>query len=275
MARPALGVGWLISVGNSRAKDMYKGFDLSGKVAALTGSTAGMGFAIARGLAQCGAKIVVSSNAQEDTDQAVHALLNEGFDVAGVRCDITDRRDIGQFGVEAKRAFGKVDILFCNAVGPVPVGPVQDVDLDALDKLLISTVSNNLVLARQFLPEMAERRYGSIVMMSSIASQRPSGILGGYGAAKAALNGIVRSIAVEWGASNVRANAIAPSFVRTAFSKDFWSDPQREKALIARTPAGRIAEVEEVVGAAILLASPAGAYISGQVLLIDGARSVT
>jgi len=200
---------------------MYKGFDLSDKVAALTGSTAGMGFAIARGLAQCGAKIVVSSNAQEDTDQAAHALSKEGFDVAGVRCDITDRRDIGQFGAEAKRAFGKVDILFCVAVGPVSVGPVHEADLDALDNLLISTVSSNLALARQFLPEMAERRYGSIVMMSSIASQRASPLLGGYGAAKAALNGIVRSIAVEWGASNVRANAIAPSMVRTAFSKDF------------------------------------------------------
>jgi NAD(P)-dependent dehydrogenase (short-subunit alcohol dehydrogenase family) len=218
---------------------------------------------------------VVSSNAQEDTDQAAHALSKEGFDVAGVRCDITDRRDIVRFGTGAKRAFGKVDILFCVAVGPVPVGPLQEVDLDALDNLLISTVSNNLALARQFLPEMAERRYGSIVVMSSIASQRPSTILGGYGAAKAALNGIVRSIAVEWGASNVRANAIAPSFVRTAFSKDFWGDPEKEKALVARTPAGRIAEAEEVVGAAILLASPAGAYISGQVLLIDGARSVT
>src|SRR5258708_10682668 len=164
---------------------MYKGFDLSDKVAALTGSTAGMGFAIARGLAQCGAKIVVSSSAQEGTDQAVHGLLNEGFDVAGVRCDITDRRDIGQFGAEAKRAFGKVDILFCNAVGPVPVGPVQDVDLDALDKLLISTVSNNLVLARQFLPEMAERRYGRIVMMPTIRPQRPSGTWAGTGAATA------------------------------------------------------------------------------------------
>jgi NAD(P)-dependent dehydrogenase (short-subunit alcohol dehydrogenase family) len=168
-----------------------------------------------------GAKIVVSSNTQEDTDQAADALSKEGFDVAGVRCDITDRRDIGQFGAEAKRAFGKVDILFCVAVGSVSVGPVHEAELDALDNLLISTVSNNLALARQFLLEMAERRYGSIVMMSSIASQRVSPLLGGYGAAKAALNGIVRSIAVEWGASNVRANAIAPSMVRTAFSKDF------------------------------------------------------
>ena len=254
---------------------MYQGFDLSGKVAALTGSTAGMGLAIARGLAQCGAKIVISSHTQADTDQAAHALSNEGFDAAGVRCDVTDKGDIGRFGMEAKRAFGKVDIFFGVAVGPVPIGPLHEIEQDVLDRLLISTVSNNLALARQFLPEMAERRYGSIVMMSSIASQRASTMLGAYGAAKAALNGVVRSIAVEWGASNIRANAIAPSFVRTAFSKDFWSDPEREKAAAARTPAGRIAEAEEVVGAAILLASPAGAYISGQVLLIDGARSIT
>jgi NAD(P)-dependent dehydrogenase (short-subunit alcohol dehydrogenase family) len=254
---------------------MYEGFDLSGKVAALTGSTTGMGLAIARGLAQCGAKIIVSNHRQDETDQAAHDLSKEGFDVAGVPCDVTDRQAIERFGKEARRAFGKVDVLFCSAIGPVPVGPAQDLDPDALDRLLISTVSNNLAFARQFLPQMAERRDGSIVMMSSIAAQRASPNLAGYGAAKAALNSIVRSLAVEWAASNVRANAIAPSFVRTAFSKDFWRDPEREKAAAARTPAGRIAEVEDIVGAAILLASPAGAYISGQVLLIDGARSVT
>jgi NAD(P)-dependent dehydrogenase (short-subunit alcohol dehydrogenase family) len=111
--------------------------------------------------------------------------------------------------------------------------------------------------------------------MSSIASFRANPTLGGYGAAKAALNGLVRSIAVEWGASNVRANAIAPSVVRTGFSKDLWEDPAREKAIISRIPAQRIAEPDDIVGAAILLASPAGAYISGQVLAIDGGRSIT
>ena len=103
---------------------------------------------------------------------------------------------------------------------------------------------------------------------------RASPLLGGYSAAKAALNGLVRSIAVEWGASNVRANAIAPSIVRTGFSKDIWGDPMREKAIISKIPAKRIAEADDIVGAAILLASPAGSYISGQVLLIDGGRSV-
>lgn len=254
---------------------MYKGFDLSNKVAVLTGSTAGMGLAIARGLAQCGAKVVVSSNTQEETDQGAQVLVEEDHTAKGVRWDIRSRTDIERFAAEAKRAFGRVDILFCLAAVPAPLGPVMDSDLAALDAMLLSTVSNNLALIRQFIPEMAERRDGSIVVMSSIASMRAAPLLGGYGAAKAALNGMVRSIAVEWGASNVRANAIAPSVVRTGFSKDLWSDPEREKRIISKIPAKRIAEADDIVGAAILLASPAGAYISGQVLLIDGGRSIT
>jgi dehydrogenase/reductase SDR family protein 4 len=253
---------------------MYKGFDLSGKVAVLTGSTAGMGFAIARGLAQCGAKVVVSSNTQEDTDDGAHRLASEGFDVKGVRCDITSRGDITRFGEQAKRAFGRADILFCLAAPSPPVGPTIELGDAQLDTMLMTMVTNNLVLIRQFIPEMAERRDGSIVVMSSNASMQGNPILGGYGASKAALNGIVRSIAVEFGASNVRVNALAPSLVRTAFSKILWSDPECEKAFISRIPAGRIAEVEDVVGPALLLASPAGAYVTGQVLLIDGGCSV-
>jgi dehydrogenase/reductase SDR family member 4 len=254
---------------------MYKGFDLSNKVAVLTGSTAGMGLAIARGLAQCGAKVVVSSNTQEETNHGAQLLEKEGHYAKGVRCDILSRNDIERFSEEAKRAFGRADILFCLAAVPAPLGPVMNSDLAALDSMLLSTVSNNLALIRRFIPDMAERRDGSIVVMSSIASMRANPILGGYGAAKAALNGIVRSIAVEWGASNVRANAIAPSVVRTGFSKDLLSDPEREKIVISKIPAKRIAEADDIVGAAILLASPAGAYISGQVLVIDGGRSIT
>jgi NAD(P)-dependent dehydrogenase (short-subunit alcohol dehydrogenase family) len=254
---------------------VYQGFDLSNKVAVLTGSTAGMGLAIARGLAQCGAKVVVSSHTQAETEQGAQVLVKEGHTAKGVRWDIRNRTEIERFAAEAKRAFGRVDILCCLAAVPAPLGPVMDSDLAALDAMLLSTVSNNLALIRQFIPEMAARRDGSIVVMSSIASMRAAPLLGGYGAAKAALNGMVRSIAVEWGAANVRANAIAPSVVRTGFSKDLWGDPEREKRIIANIPAQRIAEADDVVGAAILLASPAGAYISGQVLLIDGGRSMT
>lgn len=220
------------------------------------------------------AKIVVSSDIQQDTDQAAHKLAAEGYDARGVRCDILKHDDIAPFSNGAIRAYGRADILFCLAAAPAPIGRIVEIAPSSFDEMLISTISNNLALIRQFLPGMVERRNGSIVVMSSIASIRANPILGGYGASKAALNGLVRSLAVECGSSNIRVNALAPSIVRTAFSKDLWSDPAREKAIREKIPAKRIAEVEDIVGAAILLASPAGSYISGQVLRIDGARSV-
>ncbi|SFU00321.1 SDR family NAD(P)-dependent oxidoreductase [Paraburkholderia aspalathi] len=253
---------------------IYTGFDLSGRVAVLTGSTSGMGLAIARGFAQCGAKVVVSSNIQTDTDRAAQLLRDEGFEAKGVRCDVTNVEDINSFCDTSRRAFGRVDIVVCQAAGPAPVGAIADIHVDELDAWLLTTIRNNLILIRQFLPEMKEQRYGSVLVMSSIASLRASAALGAYGAAKAAMNSVVRSIAAEWGQWNIRANALAPSMVRTGFSQAFWTNPDSEKAIAAKSPANRLAEPEDIVGAAILLASPAGSYISGQTLLIDGGRSI-
>jgi NAD(P)-dependent dehydrogenase (short-subunit alcohol dehydrogenase family) len=248
----------------------YKGFDLSGRVAAITGSTSGMGLEIARGLAESGAKVVLSSNDAADTDRTSNALAREGYDVAGVPCDITNVDDAASFFDRSNAAFGAVDILMCLAAGPAPSGALASVTRTELD-LLFSVVTNNLLLVQRFLPSMAERRYGSIMFMTSIASIRSNPMLGAYGAGKAALNSLIRNIANEWGAYNVRANAIAPAMVRTAFSKSFWSD---EAKFAAKSPANRIAEPADIVGTAILLASPAGAYINGQTIVIDGGRSI-
>jgi dehydrogenase/reductase SDR family protein 4 len=225
--------------------------------------------------ARAAARLVVSSHLQDDTDEAARKLVAEGFDAKGVKCDIMNASDIAGFGERASEAFGKVDILFCLAAVPAPLGSLYNLSLDAFNEMLVTTVSANLALMRQFLPGMAERKDGSIVVMSSISSMRANPMLAGYGASKTALNGIIRSVATEWGAFNIRANALAPSVVRTNFSKEIWSDPEREKWMLAKIPARRIADPEDIVGAAILLASPAGSYISGQVLLIDGARSIT
>jgi dehydrogenase/reductase SDR family member 4 len=167
-----------------------------------------------------------------------------------------------------------VDILFALASPLAPVGPLLEMTPEAFEQVLMGTIVANFALVRQFIPDMVERRDGSIVFMSSIAAERANPALAGYGAAKAALNSLVRNIAVEMGEFNVRANAMSPSIVRTGFSKDIWSDSGREQALLATIPARRIASVDDVVGAAVLLASPAGSYISGQTLLIDGGRSV-
>ncbi|WP_246392020.1 SDR family NAD(P)-dependent oxidoreductase [Paraburkholderia youngii] len=253
---------------------MFNRFDLTGKVAALTGSTGGMGFAIARGLAEHGARVIVSSNREEDVESAVAKLTASGLDVKGVRCDVLDLEEIKTFGDKARSAYGHVDILFCLTSPPPPSGPTTALDGSALGVFVDQTISGTLAVAQQFIPDMVRRKDGSIVFMSSIGSVRALPLLGGYGAAKAALNSLVRSLAVEVGPFNVRANAIAPSFVRTNFSRAVWNDPDRERAVIAKIPAGRMADPEDVVGAAVLLASPAGAFISGQTILIDGASSV-
>ncbi|ANB75899.1 hypothetical protein AYM40_26750 [Paraburkholderia phytofirmans OLGA172] len=251
----------------------FKGFDLTGKVAAITGSTSGIGLEIARGLAQSGAKIVVSSNDKDDTLGAVDRLKAEGFDVKGVTCDITKLSDAEGFFESATSAFGKVDILSLQAAGPAPQGSTADVTTDDIDRLF-SEVRNNVVLVRKFLPSMAERKYGSIILMSSISSLRANPVLGAYGAGKAALTSFIRSIAAEWGAHNIRANAIAPAMVRTGFSKALWNDPQTESRIAARAPLNRIAEPLDLAGLAILLASPAGEYITGQAILVDGGRTI-
>jgi NAD(P)-dependent dehydrogenase (short-subunit alcohol dehydrogenase family) len=251
----------------------YHGFDMTGKVAALTGSTSGIGLAIARGYAQCGAAVIVSSHDQDDTAATVALLRGEGFTVEGVKCDITAAGDVASFHDRCLQAFGRVDALTCLAAAPPPQGPIGAATIEEMDSAL-GTVRNNLLLIQKFLPGMAEQRYGSIVLMSSIASIRANPVLGLYGAAKAALNGIVRGIGSEWGAHNVRANAIAPSVVRTPFSAPLWDTPEMERKFAAKSPANRIADADDIVGAAILLSSPAGAYINGQTLLIDGGRSI-
>lgn len=254
---------------------MYSRFNLSGKVAVLTGSTAGMGLSIARGLAECGASVVVSSHLQDETEATAKAMRAQGYSAKGIKCDITNSDDIKAFGEKAIAAFGKVDILFCLAAEPTQIRPILEQSREELSRLFTSTVANNHAIVKQFIPGMVERKDGAIIMMSIIGSERASPGLTGYGASKAAVNSYVRSIAAEFGQYNIRANAIAPSIVRTPFSEEIWGDENRNKIMTDKVPLKRLAEPEDIVGPSILLASPAGSYISGQVILIDGGRSIT
>lgn len=252
---------------------MFEGFDLRGKTAVLTGATAGMGRALAVALLKHGARVVISSHSEEEMKQAVEELKQFGI-VTGVKCDVTDADDLGFF---AERVYGqieRVDSLYCFAAAKPPSGPIDSLNVEEFLSLLQHTVVGTFSLIRSFLPKMVERRDGSIVVMSSIASIRANSILGGYGASKAALNSIVRSIAAEYGQYNIRANAIAPSIVKTEFSKAIWENPELEKMMLAKIPVRRLADVEDIVGPALLLGSPAGRYINGQVILIDGGRSI-
>ncbi len=253
---------------------MTNPFDMTGRTALVTGSTAGMGLEIARGLHAVGARTIISSNDVDDVATAQKALAAEGIEVEGIVCDLRDAESARSLGERARSRFGRIDALVAHAGGHTPTGTLIETSEDDVALAFQSTVFHNLLIIQGFLPDMAEDGGGSVVLTTSIASVRANQMLGVYGATKAALGSIVRNVAAEWGEKGIRANAVAPATVRTKFSEVLWSDTSREHAAAGRTALGRIAEAHEVVGAVLLFASSAGSYITGQTLLVDGGRSI-
>lgn len=250
---------------------MNKLFDLTGKVAVVTASTKGMGLAIARALGSSGAKLVISGRSQESADAAAAQLRAEdGFEVVPLACDITDPDSVQRFAADALAAFGRVDALVLNAAGNPPFGSMLGQTADQFDETMAHGVRGSLVLALALAPQMIERKNGSIVFMSSRAAKRGTGLLGLYGMAKAAIDQLVRNLALELGPSNINVNSINPGAVRTDFSRVLWEDPEREKMTVSTIPMRRIAEPADVAGLAVLLVSEAGHYINGQNISVDG-----
>jgi NAD(P)-dependent dehydrogenase (short-subunit alcohol dehydrogenase family) len=249
-------------------------FDMTGRTVLVTGSTAGMGLAMAKGFFKCGARVVISSNDAEDVASTLSGAREAGMNMGGIVCDLYDLDSVASLATRASERFGTINTLVAHGGGWVTGGSVADTSAADFEKMLISGPVHALELIRHFLPLMAAAQGGSVVVTTSMASVEANTALGGYGAAKAALNSIVRNIAAEWGPRGIRANAIAPGIVRTAFSESIWGSEGAEETVAARIPLGRIAEPEDVVGAALLLGSPAGSYISGTTLLIDGGRHV-
>lgn len=254
---------------------MHQLFDMSNRVAVVTGSTKGMGLAIARALGAAGAKLVISSRSEKTAKATAEQLhQTEGIDAKGIGCDITNTDSVRRFAKEAQEAFGQVDALVLNAAGVPPFGSILDQGLNELDQTVSGYLSGNLLLINEILPQMIARKDGSILFTSSITAIRGSNLLGLYGMAKAANDQLVRSLVTETGASNVNVNSINPGAVRTDFSRVLWENPEREKAVASTIPLGRIGEPGDVAGLALLLVSQAGRYITGQSILVDGGRSV-
>ncbi len=249
-------------------------FDLSSRVAVVTGSSRGIGRAIAERLAEHGAKIIVSSRKREACEEVAAAIRARGGEAAVIPCHIGRKEELRTLVDGAIAEFGAIDILVCNAAVNPYHGPSVAIPDEAYERIMGANVRSNFWLCNMVLPGMAERGGGAVIVVSSIAGLRGTAGLGVYGLSKAADMQLVRNIAVEWGPRGVRANCIAPGLVRTDFARALWENPERERERARETPLLRIGEPDEIAGAAVFLAAPASSFMTGQTLVIDGGVTV-
>lgn len=242
-------------------------FSLDGQVAIVTGGTSGIGLASAEALAAHGARVVLSGLG--DADGIAAGLRERGLEVVGVEADLLHAEAPASLVRTALDRWGRLDTVLANA----GVG-LEDRDggsgLDALDRMFDLHVRSVLRLADAALPAIADAGGGLFLVMSSLSGLRGNKIIGGYGITKAANAQLARNIAVQWGPRGIRANALAPGVIATEFSAPITADPDAARIRLAKTPLGRFGTPEEVAGAVVWLASPAGAFVSGQTIVIDG-----
>ena len=249
-------------------------FDLTGKTAIITGSSRGIGRSIATQMALHGAKVVVSSRKVEAC-QIVADEINEACkDSEGgaivIPCNISDKTALQMLVDETKEQLGKIDILVCNAASNPFFGSMMDIPEEAFDKVMNNNIKSNHLLCQMVIPEMKERKDGSIIIVSSIGGLQASTVIGTYNISKAADIMLVKNLAAEFGPDNVRTNAIAPGLFKTDFARALWENPEILKQSTATSPLRRIGEPVEIGGAAVFLASNAGTFVNGHTLVIDG-----
>lgn len=249
-------------------------FDLTGKVAIVTGSSRGIGEAIAKRMAQHGAKVVVSSRkpeACEGVAKEINAEYGNGKEVATViACNIAEKNQLQELIDKTVAKWGKLDILVSNAAVNPYYGPSRDIPDDAFDKVMACNVRSNHWLCHMAAPHLAKQGGGSIIIISSIGGLRGSLQLGTYAISKAADIALARNIAREYGEQNIRANCILPGLIKTYFAKALWDNPETLARSTATSALKRIGEPDEIAGAAVFLASPAGAFTTGASIVIDG-----
>lgn len=245
-------------------------FDLSGKAAIVTGSTRGIGRAIAEALIAQGARVVVSSEDSADT-----ARVAEELGMPGLPCDVSDdkaQRSLVDFTVES---LGGIDILVCNAGITGRAGPFAGLDMDDYARVMAINLRAQVVLCNLALPRIAERGGGAAVLVASLSALRGNGRINAYALAKAGVAQLARNLAVEWGPQGVRVNAISPGFIATELSQPLLDDGAFMARRMAMTPLRRPGTPAEVAGAAAFLASPAGAFVTGHNLVVDGGTLIT
>ncbi|MBC2838130.1 SDR family NAD(P)-dependent oxidoreductase [Robiginitalea sp. SC105] len=245
-------------------------FGLNGKVAIVTGSSKGIGRSIALGLARQGARVVVSSRDQAAVDTVAEDFHGQGLEALAVACHVADAGQRENLVRKTLDAFGRIDILVNNAGINPAFGPLEGSEEAVFDKVMAVNTKAPWLLCNLVLPHLKKQGKGSIINVSSVGGIRPGTGLGLYCMSKAALIMLTKSQAREWGPYGIRANVLCPGLVRTKISEGLWSDEKTVKGYNRSVPLGRIAEPDEMAGAAVLLASDAGSYMTGGVYTADG-----
>jgi NAD(P)-dependent dehydrogenase (short-subunit alcohol dehydrogenase family) len=255
---------------------MSVSFDLSGKAAVVTGSSRGIGKAIAEAFAAQGANVIVSSR-KPDACHAVAAEINSRGQgrAASVPANIGIKADVEALIASSRSIFGHIDLLVCNAASNPYYGPMAGIADEQFERILRNNILSNHWLAQLVSPAMIERGNGSIILISSMGAFRGSNVIGAYNISKAADLQLARNLAVEYGPHNVRVNCIAPGLIRTDFARALWEDEANLARALNGTPLGRIGDPVDVAGVAVFLASNAARYVTGQVIIVDGGATVT
>ena len=249
-------------------------FDLSGKVAVVTGSSKGIGKSIAMHLALQGAKVVVSSRKAPVCEEAAAEIRKAGGNATVIPCNISDKAQCEKLIAETKKQLGPVDILVCNAASNPYYGPNEKLPDEVFMKVMQNNILSNMWLINLCLPDMRAKKDGSIMIVSSIGGIRGSAVIGAYCISKAADMQLARNLALEYGPDNIRVNTIAPGLVTTDFARALWEDPKNREKREQATPLRRLGQPDDIGGLAVLLAGRAGAFITGQTLIADGGTTI-
>ena len=248
-------------------------FALNGKIALVTGASKGIGEAIARGLAEFGARVVVSSRNQAAVDQVAAAFQADGLDAIAIAANIGNRKDINRLVETTAESCGGIDIVVNNAAANPVFGPIHETDERAFDKIIDVNLKGPFELCKQVRPVMRERGGGSIINISSIGGITPERFIGIYSVSKAAINSLTKAMAQDWGKDNIRVNAICPGLIKTKFSEALWRNDAILQRFVDHIPLGRTGQADDIAGLAVFLAADAGAYCTGGIYTADGGYS--